>query len=802
MTSTVPTDTKRSGKAKTQPPAAPRRMRTWVWANDSAVGRRYLLPPPRVEGVDWVPSGLVRFAGRERADRQKAATSTKTGSTPVVSSAIPAPRAEMYGPVGVPGNEGLEGASMSDVILAEDRRAPIRPPQQVVRTRRRTPDDSAKDEADGTATADVQATGASQAKDDGKPAPSNKSVIKKKTSSNATDGKATDLTTADGAPNDAATGTDDETDIPTTGLAPIGVPVEEDPEMLAAAEKDLVRAAANPALGTVLSRITGLMRWGAMAYALGRTGLADAYGIANNTPNIIYELVVGGVLSSTLVPLFVNTRRRTKRGETDDGASAILTVSSLALIVLSVIGVFAAPWIAKAYTLGLDPGARADQLELTIPLMRLFLPQIFLYGIVSLATAVLHSQHKLSIPAYTPIANNLVVTAMFVAARPLMERVGNGTSSQQTLLLVLGIGTTLGVIAQALPLIGPMRDGVVRLRWNLAFRHPVVKRLVRLSGWTMGYVVANQVSLYVVTNLANSGPEGTVATYQYAFAFFQLPHGLIAVSLMTAVLPRLATSFVDGDLAAYRANFREGLNVLFTVVLAASAGYIVVAELLVKVVFERGAFSASGTDETARTLIAFAVGLPAFSTYLYAIRAFHARQNTRTPFWVNALENSLNIVLAVVLTTRTASGLALAFSGAYLIAAIIAVLVLNFQVRELVDRSLFTMMAKAMAAAVATVLGALIPSIPPLSALDWAPAQLILRVVLGGAAFVLAVALLRIEGLDRYVSVLRRKLGPFVPGAVERLLARTSPNAIEPPKPVDDDTDRATTDKSDETVGS
>ena len=357
---------------------------------------------------------------------------------------------------------------------------------------------------------------------------------------------------------------------------------------------------------------------------------------------------------------------------------------------------------------------------------------------------------------------------MFIAARPLMERVDAGTASSQVLLLVLGIGTTLGVIAQALPLIAPMRDGVVRLRWNLSPTHPVVKRLIRLSGWTMGYVIANQVSLYVVTNLANSGPQGTVATYQYAFAFFQLPHGLIAVSLMTAVLPRLATAFVDSDLDAFRANFREGLNVLFTVVLAAAAGYVIVAKPVVQVVFQRGAFSASGTDETARTLIAFAIGLPAFSAYLYAIRAFHARQDTRTPFWINVLENGLNIVLAVVLTTRTASGLAVAFSGAYLIAAVIAVLVLNHHVGGLLDRSLFTMMGKAALAAIATVLGALIPSLPPLSALDWPPAQLLMRVALGGVAFFIALSFLRIEGLDRYVSVLRRKLAPMLPGGASK----------------------------------
>ncbi|MEZ5380563.1 MAG: murein biosynthesis integral membrane protein MurJ [Microthrixaceae bacterium] len=659
-----------TGQAGPDRPTSPRRMRTWVRAADSPVGRRFLVPPPKVEGVDWVPSGPVRFAGRERQLRQSAATFVHTGTTPVVSAPIPAPVPDLLGPVGVPGKGGAEGATMADVMLVD------------------------------------RGVGGAGSPDAG------------------------------------------------------GADIEEDPAIVAAAERDLVRAAANPALGTILSRLTGVLRWGAMAYALGRTGLADAYGIANNTPNIIYELVVGGVLSSTLVPLFVNTRRRTRPGDTDDGASAIITVAGIALIALSTIGVLAAPWIAKAYTIGLEPGARAAQLELTVPLMRLFLPQIFLYGIVSLATAVLHSQHKLSIPAYTPIANNLVVTVMFVAARPMLD---GGSASDQTLLLLLGIGTTLGVVAQALPLIAPMRDGSIRLRWNLAPTHPVVKRLIRLSGWTMGYVAANQVALYVVTNLANAGPQGTVATYQYAFAFFQLPHGLIAVSLMTAVLPRLATSFVDGDADGFRNNFREGLNVLFTVVLAASAGYVVVAEPLVQVVFQRGAFSASGTAETTRTLIAFAVGLPAFSTYLYAIRAFHARQNTRTPFWVNAAENGFNIVLALVLTTRTASGLALAFSGAYLIAAVIAVMVLNSQVHGLVERSLFTMVAKASLAAGITVVGAMIPMAPPLSALEWAPAQLLLRVACGGAAFVVAASLLRIEGLDRYLEAMRRKLAAVLP---------------------------------------
>ena len=228
---------------------------------------------------------------------------------------------------------------------------------------------------------------------------------------------------------------------------------------------------------------------------------------------------------------------------------------------------------------------------------------------------------------------------------------------------------------------------------------------------------------------------------------------------------------VDGDLDAFRANFREGMNVLFTVVLAASAGYVIVAKPVVQVVFQRGAFSASGTDETARTLIAFAIGLPAFSAYLYAIRAFHARQDTRTPFWINVLENTLNIVLAVVLTTRTASGLAVAFSGAYLIAAVIAVLVLNHYVGGLIDRNLFTMMGKAAIAAVATMLGAIIPILPPLSSLDWPPAQLLLRVTFGGIAFFVALSFLRIEGLDRYVSVLRRKLTPLLHGGVERRLA-------------------------------
>ena len=248
-----------------------------------------------------------------------------------------------------------------------------------------------------------------------------------------------------------------------------------------------------------------------------------------------------------------------------------------------------------------------------------------------------------------------------------VRRVNDDTGS----LLLLGLGTTAGVAAMALALVPALRGAHIRLRFLLSLKHAAVRTMLRLSGWTVGYVVANQIALWVVLVLAN-GVDGGAFAYLSAYAFFQLPHGLFSVSIMTAVGPDLAQAGARGDLAALRHRFAAALRLVLTVVIPAAAVYVALARPFVVALLQRGAFSPSDAALVADTLVGFAVGLPFFSTYLFALRAFYALEDTRTPFLLNCLENAANIVLALWLFDELGiDGLAYAFSGAYALAAVV-----------------------------------------------------------------------------------------------------------------------------------
>ena len=174
-----------------------------------------------------------------------------------------------------------------------------------------------------------------------------------------------------------------------------------------------------------------------------------------------------------------------------------------------------------------------------------------------------------------------------------------------------------------------------------------------------------------------------MSAYQYAFIFFQLPYGLIAVSIMTAILPDLSEAARAHDSIVFRERFREGLAVLLTFLLPAAGAYLFLGEPLVELLLQRGNFTAEDTAATARMLLGFSIGLPFFAIFLFCVRAFHARRNTRTPFFMNLFENTLNVALVVPFVALfDAPGLSIAYSVAYVVAAVVAVVMLNRHVRN------------------------------------------------------------------------------------------------------------------------
>lgn len=465
----------------------------------------------------------------------------------------------------------------------------------------------------------------------------------------------------------------------------------------------ILRASAVVGVGTALSRVTGFGRVAAIAYALGASTVAGVYAYANETPNIFYELLLGGILTATLLPLFV----RSFEERDDEAASAIVTVSAVALVVATLLGIALAPWIVRVYTLDVPGPTRAEQRELATAWLRCFMPQIFFYGMTALGSAMLNARRRFAAAAFVPIANNLVVIALFLAIPAVtsghigLDRVLDDTA----LLLAIGLGTTAGIAAMAIFLWPALRRAGIRLRPVFAWRHASVLTMLRLSGWTVGYAIANQIALWVVLVLANGKSAGPFV-YLSAYAFFQLPHGLFAVSITTTIQPELASAYVAQNWLGLRYRFARGLRMILMLMMPAAALYLGLAHPIVAALLQRGAFDAAASDRVAETLMGFAVGLPAFSLYLYTLRAFYSLQDTRTPFLINCGENALNIVAALALyPVLGIPGLALAFAGAYLIAAVGALALMSRRLGGLRGRQIGSTFGRTLAVA-AVVAGA------------------------------------------------------------------------------------------------
>jgi putative peptidoglycan lipid II flippase len=470
-------------------------------------------------------------------------------------------------------------------------------------------------------------------------------------------------------------------------------------------------------LGTLLCRVTGFGRILALAYAIGLSGLSDVYNVANTTPNIIYELMLGGILSATLLPTFV----RSLKDNDHRAISAVLSVTAVLLGILTVAMILAAPFIMDLYSV-----TRRDNPyqfhEVGVDLVRYFMPQIFFYGLISLATALLNAQHKFALPAYAPILNNTVVIGLLLALPHIFDGAVTLDFAIQhhPLVAYLGLGTTLGIFVSALVLVPAILKSGITLSFAPEWNHPAVLAVLRLSGWTLGYVIANQVALYLVSLLALQ-QEGWLTAYQTAFAFFVLPHGLLAMTITTTFMPYIARDAAEGDMAGYCRKMVQGLRMLMLLMIPASVGYIMIANPLLVTLLHHGQFTMDDAHLTGATLFMFAVGLFPFSAYLFLMRGFYALSDTKTPFKINLAENAANIAFAFPLAWMLGvEGLSLSYSLAYCLAAVIGFIALNKRVGgKMADDGLQDYAARILLAAAVMALAVSIVLYCTSSAAEW-----------------------------------------------------------------------------------
>jgi putative peptidoglycan lipid II flippase len=454
-------------------------------------------------------------------------------------------------------------------------------------------------------------------------------------------------------------------------------------------EPSLARSTAVMAAGTLLSRVTGLLRVTVLVGTLGvsEQRLADVYNVANTTPNIIYELVLGGILSSIFVPVFVEVRRVRGFRQAKLVANAVMTVAFVVLSLLAIVTVLAAPWIIRLYIHAGTPAERAEARQLGGQLLAMFMPQIVFYGIGSVMTGLLNANRRFGVPMFAPVLNNLVVVAVGLTFHAMVggkvPEVGDLTTAEK---LLLGLGTTLGVVAMTMVQWPFLRRIGFRYSfvWNL--RDPAIRKMARLSAFTIGYVVTNQLGYLVIPVLAY-GVQGGYTAYTNSFTFFQLPHGVFAVSVMTALLPPLSEQAVARNWESFRATLARGIRLTAVVLLPATIGYLVLAGPIVRLLMAHGVVSptSNSTLLLTRTMIMFVLGLLPFSTFQFILRAFFALQDTRTTFLVNLVATGSGVVADLLLfwllpTPWKVPGLALGQSIAYTIGSALLLSRLSWRV--------------------------------------------------------------------------------------------------------------------------
>ena len=464
-------------------------------------------------------------------------------------------------------------------------------------------------------------------------------------------------------------------------------------------------------VGTALSRLTGFLRLTAMTATLGVTvsSLGTTYTIANLTPNIVYELILGGILTSVFVPVFVDRLATFGGDDARDVANRVLTLVLVILVVVAALGALFAESIIRLYLVSSDEPDRDAQIQLGVFLLRWFMPQIVFYGVGAVATGLLQTHRRFAAPMFAPVLNNLVVIGTFIAYAivrgdrpPTVEGI---TTAERT---VLAVGTTLGVVAMTISLWPSLRSIGYRARLRFGWRHEAVRRLVRLATWVALYVAANQLA-YVVVIILNNRFDAGPQIYTTAYTVFQLPHAIFAVSIFTALLPGMSERWSTGHPEGVRALVSRGLRDTAVVTLPAALGLFVLAEPISRLLFEHGAAVDADAEAIARTLQGFAAGLLFFSSFQLLTRTYYAMQDTRTPALVNVMGAGVNIGAAVLFTGPLGLGLrgmALAHATSYVAGAAALLVLLRHRLGPIDGARIARTVGKASIAAIASAAAA------------------------------------------------------------------------------------------------
>jgi putative peptidoglycan lipid II flippase len=533
----------------------------------------------------------------------------------------------------------------------------------------------------------------------------------------------------------------------------------------------LARSSGVMALGTVASRFTGFLRTAVLLYAVGTQALGNAYNVANNLPNAVYNLALGGILTSVVVPLLVTAARRNH-----DGGEAydqrIFTLGVIALAVITAAATAAAVPITALYGHGIGDAATY---HLTVIFTYFFLPQIFFYGVSSLAGAILNARGSFASPMWTPIVNNVVVIMVGIA---LILTAGTGRTPQDIStgeVQLLAIGTTFGIAAQTAAMWPSLRHVGFRWRPRFDFKRAEVAEIGRMGGWMFVYIVATQLSFLTTTIVSNDAGARVCKTcagagyaaFSNAWLLFQLPYAIVGVSVITAMLPRMSAHAASAEHRLLTRDFSAATRLSSVLIVPAAMILAVLGPPLAQGIFGHGSTSPASARYLGVIFGVFCLGLLPYTLFNLLMRAFYAMHDSRTPAAVGVVSMAVRIVasfvaLFVLPPADVVAGLGVGFGISSLVMAVWLWWILARRVGGLDTRRIRMSLVRMHVAAVPGTLFAVAASVVLDRVAPGGTLTAIATVALGGAGglllYLLMARLMRVTEVAELTRMVRTRL--------------------------------------------
>lgn len=399
---------------------------------------------------------------------------------------------------------------------------------------------------------------------------------------------------------------------------------------------------------TLISRVTGLVRTWAMAFALGNTLVTSAYQVANNMPNVVFDLVAGGLLGAAFIPVYLFEKEKKGEGGGNDFACNLLNLTIIVLGALTLLSSLFAPQLIATQTFTV--GETDEVVALSVAFFRIFAFQIVFYGISGIVTAVLNANRVYFLPAVAPALNNVLVIVSFFAYIPL------SAYDQQLAIIVLGVGTTLGVAVQALIQIPALVKMGFKYRFFVRLRDPALIEAMKIALPTMLYIVGTLVAFSCRNAFSLQVGENGPSTLLYAWTWFQLPYGVVSVSLSRALFTEMGEAAAKEDAPALRELVRSGLsgNLLLVIPLA---GIMIGLAIPLMELFRAGAFGADDVAYVSTVLAAWLYSLPFYAVLFFLYNVFASIRRFMSFAVVSCAMVVVQCLLYYLLCTPQAFGL-------------------------------------------------------------------------------------------------------------------------------------------------